>query len=803
MDLEDDLMTALRNSDINGVLDLLSQGACLNFLSDDEEGPLHVAVAVKDVLTAANLTQILLAHSASADLASAGGVTALHLAAGLGRPDVVHLLLAHGADPETVDVRGRKAKDYLRKWAKGYLNKSDVKDDRIGEVKKLLGGGSYSDVSISFQRYVIDHEQEDGGESDKENRIDHQTPITKFLDNVQDIFLEDVTGVKGIDDCEGEAAVRQQKDLDDLLLELEELGFKTPTLRKTMSSIDNMSSNSQRQQSQQIPSQHEITSQEKVLNFLDNMEEAPSNKSTYQSTPMRARHNSNVNLKPPDISTSTIQGNGDSLCLKSPNSSEKGHKSLDESCFKTPTRSFMMPTQSSQRRNQQVPKQNLFKTPVKSNKTPVKMTPVKSNKTPVKSSTRTPVKITPVKSNQTPVKNFSKTPLKNTTRTPVKISIMSPVRTPSKNSENKPAVNPRIFGTLSSKDSFHTANTSMCSSSHASIATTLANASLVSVAQEFLYKDDEKGVSLVEVRLPSVLGLALQDQELLDQLHKASEEATGEKSSLLSCGSSMGSTDLRAGLGEFGEAPVGPITQDTRRAYLRRLKKLRLGLVVPTGDIEAKFPGSMSESLKNISCITRRWAELWELEKQMSAPFSNIDSKTVETVNFLARDAAVKSSFNYLLLDPRITQNLPSRVFCVGDQELWRVFVSAVFYIGKGTRSRPFQHLYEASKKKGGKGKFGAKIDTIHGIWEAGMGVISLQVFQNTIGVEGFTREAAMIQAMGCKNLSNAKPGDWYGPSAVWAQDQQTLLGTFLLFRAFKIFLQEGERQIRPVDLKL
>ena len=31
---------------------------------------------------------------------------------------------------------------------------------------------------------------------------------------------------------------------------------------------------------------------------------------------------------------------------------------------------------------------------------------------------------------------------------------------------------------------------------------------------------------------------------------------------------------------------------------------------------------------------------------------------------------------------------------------------------------------------------------------------------------------------------------------------QKLKLGTFLLFKAFKIFLQEGERQIRPVDLR-
>merc|ERR1740129_1465093 len=333
------------------------------------------------------------------------------------------------------------------------------------------------------------------------------------------------------------------------------------------------------------------------------------------------------------------------------------------------------------------PKQRLFneRTPVKNesnvrnnnvvnSKTPVKIvisamkTPKKDDtkyllssplKTPPrKQTTRTPVKISPSpfetpskkQDAKTPAK-FSSSPFKTPSkkqgaRTPLKVS-SNAFKTPSKEDHTKTPIkkcpNSPLYhlGTLSSKDSFHTANNSTLS--HTSIAATLANASLVSVAQEFLYKDDEKGVSLVEVRLPSVLGLALQDQQLLDQLHKASEEATGEKSSILSCGSSLGSTALREGLKEFGEEPVGPITQATRRAYLLRLKKLRLGLVVPTVDIEAKYPGPMSQSLKNISCVTKKWAELWDLEKLMCAPFSNIDSRTAETVNFLARDAAVKS----------------------------------------------------------------------------------------------------------------------------------------------------------------
>ena len=90
----------------------------------------------------------------------------------------------------------------------------------------------------------------------------------------------------------------------------------------------------------------------------------------------------------------------------------------------------------------------------------------------------------------------------------------------------------------------------------------------------------------------------------------------------------------------------------------------------------------------------------------------------------------------------------------------------------------------------------------IHEIWDSGGGVVVTQVFLNTIAVEAFTREAAMIDAINCDNLTNVKPGDYYGVANGWSVEQKLKLGTFLLFKAFKIFLQEGERQIRPVDLK-
>ena len=39
-------------------------------------------------------------------------------------------------------------------------------------------------------------------------------------------------------------------------------------------------------------------------------------------------------------------------------------------------------------------------------------------------------------------------------------------------------------------------------------------------------------------------------------------------------------------------------------------------------------------------------------------------------------------------------------VLFAGDQDVLRTFVSAIFYIGKGKRARPYCHLYEAIKQQ-------------------------------------------------------------------------------------------------------
>ncbi|XP_021106744.1 ankyrin repeat and LEM domain-containing protein 1 isoform X2 [Heterocephalus glaber] len=69
------------------------------------------------------------------------------------------------------------------------------------------------------------------------------------------------------------------------------------------------------------------------------------------------------------------------------------------------------------------------------------------------------------------------------------------------------------------------------------------------------------------------------------------------------------------------------------------------------------------------------------------------------------REGVVKSSFTYLLLDPRETQDLPARALSLSPAQRLQTFVRAIFYVGKGTRSRPDVHLWEALGYRGRPGR--------------------------------------------------------------------------------------------------
>ncbi|NXX62939.1 ANKL1 protein, partial [Scopus umbretta] len=166
------------------------------------------------------------------------------------------------------------------------------------------------------------------------------------------------------------------------------------------------------------------------------------------------------------------------------------------------------------------------------------------------------------------------------------------------------------------------------------------------------------------------------------------------------------------------------------------------------------------------------------------------------------REGLLKSSFNYLLLDPRTTQNLPVRSHRLSSAECFRTFVKAIFYVGKGTRARPYCHLAEAlSQHRTGTQKGCPKVRRILEIWASGQGVISVHCFQSTVPAEAYTREGCLVEALGLQTITNQRKGNCYGVAASWPAERRQRLGVHMLHRAMRIFLAEGERQLRPADI--
>ncbi|NXQ79109.1 ANKL1 protein, partial [Nyctibius grandis] len=166
------------------------------------------------------------------------------------------------------------------------------------------------------------------------------------------------------------------------------------------------------------------------------------------------------------------------------------------------------------------------------------------------------------------------------------------------------------------------------------------------------------------------------------------------------------------------------------------------------------------------------------------------------------REGLVKSSFNYLLLDPRTTQNLPLRSHRLSPAECFRTFIEAIFYVGKGTRARPYCHLAEAlSQHRAGTQKGCPKVRRILEIWASGQGVVSVLCFQSSVPAEAYTREGCLVEALGLQTITNQRKGKCYGAAASWPAERRRRLGVHMLHRAMRIFLAEGERQLRPADI--
>lgn len=81
------------------------------------------------------------------------------------------------------------------------------------------------------------------------------------------------------------------------------------------------------------------------------------------------------------------------------------------------------------------------------------------------------------------------------------------------------------------------------------------------------------------------------------------------------------------------------------------------------------------------------------------------------------------------------------------------------------------------------------------------MGIVCVQAFHNLTQKEANVREAAMIDAIGLKKLTNEKHGTYYYNSKKLTTSERCKLGSYLLYRTMGVFLANGERQLQPIDL--
>ncbi|XP_065724311.2 ankyrin repeat and LEM domain-containing protein 1 [Drosophila suzukii] len=350
------------------------------------------------------------------------------------------------------------------------------------------------------------------------------------------------------------------------------------------------------------------------------------------------------------------------------------------------------------------------------------------------------------------------------------------------------------------------------------------------IKEAYVHTDDENGLVFYEAKF-------LQNAEKREPADQAIKEKKPDLDSTVSTNHTLPldyETDaLRRELTQMG-APVGPITKTTKRLYIKQLIKYKrntealLAAQKHAQEAQIRYSVELHRTLRS----PEDFARISEYLPHEAASAAHFAKSGVPKKNL--REGHLKQSFIYMLIDPRISRNLPGESAFLEKFGVWQRFLDSIFYVGKGKSSRPYAHLYDAmrqhtrlhqkrdkdkkNKDRGGgfrtlqpdvfrspppsDGKMGSrKLERILDIWQHGSGVVCLHVFHNILPIDAYTREAAIIDALGLTHLTNLKRGDYYGPAQSWTMKQKKQLGIALLLKAMHIYLAEGESQLSPSDL--
>ncbi|XP_028171453.1 uncharacterized protein LOC114360831 [Ostrinia furnacalis] len=347
-----------------------------------------------------------------------------------------------------------------------------------------------------------------------------------------------------------------------------------------------------------------------------------------------------------------------------------------------------------------------------------------------------------------------------------------------------------LLSNISSVTDVNAMNTRRSSAS-SGVSSNYSGGSIVigNMQEEYKYEDKDENVVLIEKRL-LVSSIVLPIEEGTD-LNSPDQTIQSVASSLPSSVQYDNNT-LREELVKRGFRP-GPIQDSTRTLYLKKLQALKKNPILQTNQGKT-YSIELEKSLRSEDW-TKNLSPYIEIENKVRGDFANPLRKW--------REGSAKTSFTYLLLDPRVTDNLPAKAAAQSHHVSWSTFINSIFYVGKGKRSRPYSHLYQALTlwKRNFTSSPDKKVQKILDIWSDKVGVICLHIFQNVIPAEAYTYEASMIDVLGLQNLKNLKSGTYYGVAASLPLKERRMLGLYLLYKALQIFLSEGERQLRPDDI--
>lgn len=157
-----------------------------------------------------------------------------------------------------------------------------------------------------------------------------------------------------------------------------------------------------------------------------------------------------------------------------------------------------------------------------------------------------------------------------------------------------------------------------------------------------------------------------------------------------------------------------------------------------------------------------------------------------------------KESYNYLLFKPQNILDFQRKKGEMTYAQQMRAFENAIFYVGRGTESRPADPLKEAQDTT--SGRVTNKIKRIKECLKDPGYFFALEIFKKSFSHEAETRKAVIISYIGIgrNRLDNGREGSISSTVvSEWTPNTKRLYGKSLVAHAMRGYLDNPETMYR------